>query len=81
MRTPFMIPPARSPPEKAVVIDSAASAHARSDSRRADSLPVTTSSCRSPGATTTSTARGASGPSAACSRSAWSRMSPSIGPT
>jgi aminopeptidase N len=45
-RSPLTMPPTRSPPAKAVVIDSTASAQARSGSRRAAADPVTTSTTR-----------------------------------
>jgi hypothetical protein len=68
------MPPARSPPLNAVVIDSTASEQTRSGTRRRTRGPVTTSTRRWPGATTMRTAAGdRSGPRAACNRSAAAR--------
>ncbi len=59
-RSPLTMPPTRSPAANELVIDSTASAHARSGSRRDDAAPVTTSTTFWPGETAISTAFGGS---------------------
>src|SRR5256885_3785387 len=75
-----MTPPARSPPENAAVIDSAASLQARSGSRLRASEPVTISRTRWFGDSASSTARAGSA-SWPCSFSAYSRAGSSRSPT
>ena len=69
-RSPLTMPPTRSPAANEPVIDSTASAQARSGIRRAAAAPVTTSTTRCPGETAISTDSARLPPDWACSSSA-----------